>query len=194
MPALREDQLAQVLRRAWRDAPHTVIDGLCPELAATMARYDIVTVVRQKHFLAQVGHESGQGRWREELASGKQYEGRRDLGNTQPGDGPNYKGHGLIQCTGRANHTLYNQTELPRQMGLDVVENPRLIASVTALCCDVAGWFWQCHDLNAIADDPDISEEETCRRITRIINGGYNGFPTRLGLTRLAKAALASLP
>ena len=69
-----------------------------------MAKYEINTELRMAHFLAQIGHESGGLVYVRELASGKAYEGRKDLGNTQLGDGIKYKGRGLIQITGRANY------------------------------------------------------------------------------------------
>jgi putative chitinase len=75
---------------------------LAPLLAGMDGRA-INTPLRQAHFLAQVGHESGGFIYNEELASGEAYNGRADLGNTHPGDGPRFKGRGLIQLTGRAN-------------------------------------------------------------------------------------------
>lgn len=56
-----------------------------------------------------------------EYASGEAYEGRRDLGNIQNGDGVRYKGRGFIQLTGRSNYALYGQ-----KLGLDLISNPDL--------------------------------------------------------------------
>ena len=50
----------------------------------------------------------------------KGYEGRRDLGNTQPGDGKRYW-EGYIQITGRANYRRYG-----KKLGIDLENNPEL--------------------------------------------------------------------
>lgn len=159
------------------------IADLGPGLLATMTRYEINTPLRQAHFLAQVGHESGQLRYREELASGDAYDTRTDLGNTpaRDGDGRKYKGRGLIQLTGKANYAAYD-----RHLGLGgiLVSSPGRVATDPVLCCDVAGWFWSSRGLNLYADQDDIL------KITRKINGGYNGLKDRSRLLALAKKAL----
>lgn len=119
------------------------------------------------HFMAQLTHESGNFRYMEEIASGKAYEGRKDLGNTQTGDGKRFKGRGPIQLTGRANYRRYGQ-----QLGIDLENNPQIVAmpSVGLL---VACKFWADNGLNALADKDDVLT------ITRRINGGTNGLEDR---------------
>jgi predicted chitinase len=70
--------------------------------------YQINTPLRICHFIAQVAHESDCFNAMEEYASGEDYEGRDDLGNTQPGDGVRFKGRGLMQLTSRANYAEFS--------------------------------------------------------------------------------------
>ena len=148
-------------------------------LNAAMAEFGINTPARQAAFLAQVGHESGQLRYVEELASGGAYEGRRDLGNTQPSDGIRFKGRGLIQITGRANYAACGAA-----LGLDLLAEPRLLTDPVHACRSAA-WFWATHGLNALADAGDQV------KITRRINGGTNGLADRLALFEAARGVLA---
>jgi putative chitinase len=153
------------------------IELFYPGLRAVFAKYQVSTPLRIAHFLAQIGHESGDLQWRSELASGQAYEGRADLGNTQPGDGPRFKGRGLIQLTGRANYAAYGKT-----IGVDLTAdgNWTKVADDPALCADVAGWYWASRKINAAAD------ADNAQKVTKLINGGLNGLDDRL--RRLARA------
>ena len=56
-----------------------------------------------------------------EFASGEDYEGRLDLGNIHPGDGPRFKGRGYVQITGRANYRKFG-----RRFDIELEDNPTL--------------------------------------------------------------------
>lgn len=177
-----------LLARCYPQAGADAITRFIEPLSECMARYGLDTPLRQAHFLAQIGHESGQLRYTEEIASGSAYEGRRDLGNTQPGDGRRFKGRGLIQLTGRANYTAYQAALAPAYPTLNLLETPERLAQDPQLAADVAGWFWDRAKLNAWADRDDL------RQITRRINGGYNGLHDRESLLRRSRQALAVTP
>ncbi|MCA1860916.1 glycoside hydrolase family 19 protein [Janthinobacterium sp. HSC-3S05] len=147
-------------------------------LNAAMLEFGITTPARQASFLSQVGHESGQLRYVRELASGQAYEGRVDLGNTQRGDGVRFRGRGLLQVTGRANYAACGKA-----LGLDLLAQPELLEQ-TDNACRSAGWFWQTHGLNALADSGDQL------KVTRRINGGTNGLAERLALFVVAQRVL----
>lgn len=159
-----------------------------PLLSAAMAEFDIISKKRRCAFLAQLAHESVQLRYMEEIASGAAYEGRKDLGNTQPGDGKRYKGRGPIQLTGRANYRTFGNL-----LGLDLINNPKL-AAVPEHGFRIAALFWKRKGLNELADrltmKGDQAERRTFTRITEIINGGHNGLTDRLNYFRLAKQVL----
>lgn len=168
------EQLRQIMPHARSRA-----DEFTDPLNDAMDEFEINTPQRQAAFLAQVAHESGELRYAEEIASGKAYEGRADLGNTEPGDGVRFKGRGLIQITGRANYHSCGDA-----LGLDLIAEPELLGSA-ANACRSAAWFWSAHGCNELADADNF------RKITLRINGGLNGQEDRLAHWELAKEALA---
>ncbi len=150
-----------------------------PHLNAAMAEAGINTPKRQAAFLAQLAHESGQLRYMEEIASGAAYEGRKDLGNTQAGDGRRYKGRGPIQLTGRANYRAAGKA-----LGIDLENNPTRAADPD-VAFRIATWYWSSRNLNKYADSGDFNT------ITKRINGGYNGAADRNRFYATAKNVLA---
>src|SRR6478735_6484303 len=137
-------------------------------LNKAMQRYEIDSTRRQAAFLAQIAHESGSLRYTEEIASGEAYEGRADLGNTEPGDGKKFKGRGLIQLTGRSNYKLISQ-----ELSFDFINQPEALEKPGAASYSAA-WFWYYNHLNRLAD------VDAFEKITRRINGGVNGLADRI--------------
>lgn len=160
-------------------APDTPImkhlEPLIEPLNATMARYQINTPLRKAHFIAQVAHESDGFHTTREYASGADYEWRDDLGNIYAGDGIKFKGRGLIQVTGR-----HNYKRCGAALGIDLIANPQRLEDYD-LACMSAGWFWDEQGLNGLADNDDL------RKITRVINGGFNGLGDRQNYLTRAK-------
>lgn len=151
-------------------------------LNKTLIDYEITTNNRICHFLAQIGHETGGLRWMKELSDGSQYEDRKDLGNTQKGDGPRFKGAGCLMLSGRVNYQSFsNYVKDPKVMqGCDYVAERYPFES--------AGWFWHCHKkLNQLCDD-----KAPITQITKVINGGLNGLTDRKAYYDRAVIALTS--
>lgn len=160
----------QTLRRMM-PAAGARLDAHLPYIVPAMEKGRINTPERIAAFLAQVAHESKEYLFMQELADGWDYEGRADLGNVQPGDGPRFKGHGPIQITGRANHRACG-----RYLGLDLERDPLLLTEPRYGTAS-AVWFWTQGngqiDLNLLAD------RGWFKTITRVINGGLTGLSDR---------------
>ncbi|MGY2199013.1 glycoside hydrolase family 19 protein [Pseudomonas gingeri] len=175
---ITQQQLLQILPSAGQKAGVFV-----SALNTAMGKYGIVGRLRMAAFIAQIGHESGQLRWVREIwgptAAQSGYEGRKDLGNTQPGDGPKYRGRGLIQVTGRANYAACGEA-----LGLDLINKPELLEQPGPACMSAA-WFWASRGLNTLADAGELT------KITSKINGGQNGADDRQALYAVALKVLA---
>jgi predicted chitinase len=157
-----------------------------PYLNASMTEAQINTDMRVAMYVAQLGHESGEFKWLEEIwgptPQQKKYEPPSDLanklGNTEAGDGYRFKGRGVIQLTGRSNYARCGA-----DIGVDLANNPSEAATPTT-AFRIAAWYWNQHRLNQYADIGDIV---TC---TKRINGGLYGIDQR---TEYYKRALTVL-
>lgn len=157
------------------------VELYAPLITAAWSEFAINSPKRQAAWLAQIGWESGQLRYTEELGKESdfiKYEGRADLGNTELGDGAKFKGHGLIQITGRANHAACGAA-----LGLDLITNPRLLTEPIHATRSAA-WFWASRGLNELADADRFGA------ITKRINGGYTHLDERIALWLAARRVL----
>lgn len=165
-------------------------------LNETLQKYQINTPLRIAAFVGQCQHESGNFQllqenlnysadslmriWgsrfptkeeadkyhrNPEKIANKVYGGR--MGNTEDGDGWKYRGRGIKQLTGKENYRNCGNA-----LGVDLVENPDLLLEPKYACLS-AGWFYNKHNLNDLADKQDY---ET---MTRRINGGLIGLDDR---------------
>lgn len=169
------DQLHKIMPKSSHRA-----DVYLGPLNTAMEEFHIDTFLRCAAFLAQIAHESGELWFTKEIATGKAYEGRRDLGNTQDGDGQRYKGRGLIQITVR-----YNYRKCGIALNVDFEQTPELLEG-RVNACRSAAWWWKYHGLNELADDCEF------RAITRRINGGYSGEEKRQAYYDVALKVMAS--
>lgn len=92
----------------------------------------------------------------------------KELGNTRKGDGYVFRGGGPLQITGGAKFKQYS-----KDLGIDLYDNPSLVTDYRYVL-KTALIFWKNHSLNSLADKDNL------RGITKIVNGGYNGYNDRL--------------
>ena len=128
--------------------------------------------------LANILHETGNLRWMKELSDGWAYENRADLGNVQPGDGPRFKGAGVLQLTGRYNYSVAAEVLKDTRVmeGVDYV-------STTYPFRSAIPWIEQNRLLEIAKRD---GFEAVCVRI----NGGYNGYEDRKAKLRICRDVL----
>jgi len=184
----------EILRNIVPGAKESYLKTLVDTFNANAKRYGLTTPERVAAFIAQVAHESDGLKTTQEYASGAAYEGRSDLGNTQPGDGQRFKGRGFIQTTGRTNYVdtskaLFGDSSILLN-NPSLLENPKN-ATLSAM------YFWNKKGLNEIADKADDWTTSTKKGIlskfeyiTLLINGGLNGLQSRESYWEKAKAIL----
>ena len=151
-----------------------IVEGMAPDLVDTLARYEINTVDRVAHFLAQACVESGgfsqlveQG---DDAYFSSKYDGR--MGNTVAGEGIKFKGRGLLQITGRSNYD-----QIGTRLELDLINDPDGILQpyiYLLVSCE----FWRMNNINRVFDAQE-SDDARVEAITHIINGGISQLKDR---------------
>lgn len=91
--------------------------------------------------------------------------GKKNLGNTEFGDGWKHRGQGPKQLTGKT-----NQSRFAAAVGMSIDEVPDYIATPDGGMMS-AGWFWKSHNLDAKAATPGLTDDRIA------INGGTFGLP-----------------
>lgn len=170
---------AAKLRTMCPTSKKSLLEPLAQAMQELFPKYGITSYLRICHFLAQAAHETDSFRTLTEYASGKRYEGRKDLGNVHKGDGVRYKGRGIFQLTGRANYRRFGKlVQTPLE------EQPEL-AATPHLSTQIACIYWTDKKLSGYADKDDV------KKITKRINGGYNGLQDRKNKLAIAKRLFA---
>lgn len=105
----------------------------------------------------------------------KRYDGRKDLGNTQSGDGSRYHGRGYIQLTGRANYRRYGQKlGVPLEANPDLALDPKISAKI------LTSYFYD-------RGVDDAARAGDWRKVRKLVNGGYNGWDVFEAYVKRAK-------
>ena len=182
----------------------TVADGsFGPNTARAIVQHYRLSPGRGAHLLGQAAHESGGFRlteenlnysvksimrvWPSRFATAEDaapyarnpqkladhvYGGR--MGND--GEGYKWRGRGFLQLTGRDNYAAF-----AKDMSLPLVmDDPDIVEDYYAF--ETALWYFEKNGLFDIADEG--VNDDTIRRITKRVNGGYIGLQDRQDYTK----------
>jgi len=187
--------------------PTKVLD----ELPSVIDTFKINSINKLTHFLAQCAHESGNFKFVEEnlnysadgllkifpkyfskdtaaIAARKPevianivYSNRLGNSDRASGEGWKYKGRGFIQLTGKVNYKAFGE-----YIKVDLIANPDLVATKYPLTS--AAWYFEVRKLWGIAEQG--IDEETIKKITKLINGGTHGLADRISKTKTINSFL----
>jgi putative chitinase len=109
-----------------------------------------------------------------EKIANKVYANRMGNGSEDSGDGWKFAGKGSLQLTGRSNYTAFSH----------YINNSKVISDPNSLLpkhyWNVAIFFFERNNLFSLTKKVDY---DSVRKLTRRINGGYNGLQHRYDMT-----------
>ena len=151
-------------------------------LQAVLVANGVTDPVKLAAWMSQCRVESGGFRYLRELGGDSyftKYDGRRDRGNTQPGDGARFKGRGFIQLTGR---DVY--AKISNYLGQDFVANPEKLEELEWAARSVLYFFnvykknFKNRYMKLSATDPNFDWSDPVQ-VTGLVNGGQNHLAER---------------
>lgn len=186
---------AATLRQAMGNVSGVNYEAYVDGFNNAMRAAGITTVIRAAHWCAQIGHESVGLKYMSEIwgpsAAQRGYEGRRDLGNTQVGDGFRFRGSGPIQLTGRNNFRAFTRwANAQGHTTINFEADPDKVRAVPKWGFLAASWYWTVArpQMNSLCDQAVTNEAASIEAVTRAINGGTNGLADRRARYARAKA------
>jgi putative chitinase len=112
--------------------------------------------------------------------------GRKNLGNTAPGDGSKYIGRGFNQLTGKSNYEKYNQLLKKNGVNADIVSNPSLLNTNKEVAAEVNALYFLMGLLNPIiqrkygnSEPNDFKDFNTALKTAVNINAGAGSDITK---------------
>ena len=186
MTGLPLETLLKVLQEAGKPAPALNVATNWPLVQNAFAARDMASENCLIAAFATIAVETGSFSPCKERGGSaylaKLYEGRRDLGNVNPGDGERYRGRGFVQITGRANYR-----DVGKAIGVDLEAKPDL-ALDPAIAAKVFVEFFHAHHI------ADLANAEKWELVRRRVNGGLNGWNSFIHIVQELKAASAAPP
>ena len=167
-----------------KDNVDRIVDLYIPPLQEELKKCGVDDATSLANVLGQVANETAGFRTVQEYASGKEYEGRTELGNTNPGDGPRFKSRGLLGFpTGRANYTSLSQ-ELG--YGNRLVDSPEDVLTPEIAAQAVCYYLKKSGQkmFDALKNDDVVT-------VTKLLTGGTNGLATRKDFVSIFKEILS---
>jgi len=172
---ITREQVAAV--SGWK--PSQFNDKFMSDFNKLMYATEMTSLQQRRHLVSQTAHETGRYRWMKELGDDdyftRMYDNRSDLGN-RSGEGKVFFGAGCIMLTGRYNYQRFSdwlerngmKDDKVMQQGANYVaeEYPFL----SAVC-----WIEE-NNWASVCTGTDV------HRVTRVLNGGYNGIEDRVKL------------
>lgn len=171
-----------------------------PVILAECLASGVNTRTQIAYVLATSEHESQCGKFMVEIwgptPDQKRYEGRKDLDNTQKGDGFRFRGRGYVQITGRHNYRFWS-----KRLGIDLLSRPDLTYQDPSIAARILvqgmrdGTFRPAHKLPRYVND-DVADFYNAREVingdkARVDSGHTDDRGTRIA--RIAERYLSSM-